>query len=286
MDNQEYQNSLGMSSIIQTFRSFTEYPNAPLFDTVIVNVETLVRNNISAQKSISTIMKDTFTDLRSIVEIVILYFSQNKNRLDNPYFLAYVPSYEALPDIFKRPLNATTTQITAVVQAIRKNNFKDNNLEETKMQDFTCYSLKAGDVKKYPYMDIVSTLNTINKNDMFTRSSTRRYLTITHNPIDFHLFSLVRNIRLLESYTGKIKSYDQLGMKVFKSPGVPFNKYTHALFGDNVYVQGLASKGKMKKAFVDMSVQKTWTAKSTLNILKDILSSNLIEGTKITRINF
>lgn len=287
MDNEEYQNSLGMNSIIQTFRSFTDYPNAPLFDTVMINIETLVRNNASAQKSISAIKDDAFLDLKSIAEIVTLYFSQNKNRLDNPYLLVYVPSYDALPELYRRKLTPTATQIKSVVESIRKNNFTNKNLEETKMQDFVCYSLKAGDVKKYPHTDIITSVsNDISKNRDFTRFSTRRYLTITHNPIDFHLFSLIRNIRLLESYTGKIKSYDQLGMKVFKSPGIPFNKYTHGLFGDNVYVKGLASKGKTKKAFIEMAVQKTWTAKGTSSILKDILSSNLIEGTQIARINF
>lgn len=286
MDNQEYQNSLGMNSIIQTFHSFTDYPNAPLFDTVIINIETLVRNNTSAQKNMTTVMNDTFSDLRSIIETITLYFTQYKNRLDKPYVLIYAPSYDALPELFRRPLNPTAVQIVNVVKNIRQRNFAEKDLEEEKVQDFVYYSLKAGHVKKYPHADIISTLNTINKSDTFTRSSMRRYLTITHNPIDFHLFSFVRNIRLLESYTGKIKSYDQLGIKVFKSPGVPFNKYTHALFGDNVYVKGLANKGKNKKLFIDMAIQKTWTAKPTLNILKDILSSNLIEGTQITRINF
>ena len=63
--------------------------------------------------------------------------------------------------------------------------------------------------------------------------------------------------RLFETYTGKLKDYKDLGHKVFKVPYVPFNKYTHVLFGDSIHIKPMVVRNT-KKAFLDLAFRDKW----------------------------
>jgi len=93
---------------------------------------------------------------------------------------------------------------------------------------------------------------------------------ITHCPIDLHLRRYLRNVFLLERYTGNVLQPHEFGKKISTSPDVPFNTYTHQLFGDKVHLEPRVT-GKLKAAILETAKEKKWPQRSESEIFSDIL---------------
>ena len=100
---------------------------------------------------------------------------------------------------------------------------------------------------------------------------------ITHCPIDLHLRRYLQNLFLLERFTGNVLQPHEFGKKISASPDVPFNIYTHQLFGDKVHIASRVS-GKLKTTLLDAAKEKNWLKRSEAEILTDILRLAKIEA--------
>ena len=152
-----------------------------------------------------------------------------------------------------------------------------------KLKDSTIYFVRAG-TNNLPHRDLGDLIRRWDKEIM--RPTQRRYLLISHIPLDFHLQNTLANkLYILESYTGKIKSSKDLGQKVFKEDNVPFNQYTHLLFGDKVQIKPMVAR-KAKQKILNIAKSKKWNSRPTSLILSDIRSTHDVPIDVLTAMKF
>ena len=82
-------------------------------------------------------------------------------------------------------------------------------------------------------------------------------LMVSHHPIDYHLATSTNKWRLICSFTGDIKSPDDLGKAVFGSYEIPFTKATHVALGDRVDMKQSIKRG-YKKQLVEFAQKEMW----------------------------
>lgn len=82
-------------------------------------------------------------------------------------------------------------------------------------------------------------------------------LMVSHHPIDYHLATSTNKWRLVCSFTGDIKSPDDLGKAVFGSYEIPFTKATHVALGDRVDMKQSIKRG-YKKQLVEFAQKEMW----------------------------
>lgn len=111
-------------------------------------------------------------------------------------------------------------------------------------------------------------------------------LIITHYPLDLLSRSHFAKLRLLESYTGAIKSKSQWNTKLTDGKllkNIPFNDFTVQVFGDGP-VQFMRFPKKVRDAIIELADQYNWTSITTmekvrqnLNWMKDRYSAELLK---------
>ena len=110
----------------------------------------------------------------------------------------------------------------------------------------------------WPHIELLKDLNETKINGQpITDLKYRKVLLISHIPLDFDLYTRFAEFTLLESYTGSLKSVKQFGKKVFNDENIPFNKYTHLLFGDKWYLKSLLSR-KEKQTILAHAEKEHW----------------------------
>lgn len=96
-------------------------------------------------------------------------------------------------------------------------------------------------------------------------------LLISHQPVHYHLLNNVMDLKIIKSYTGEIVSGStDIGKYVLKAE-LPFNKYTHLLFGDKETIKPLL-KGNQKQLALNVAKKNNWIVQPLSNIKRDILN--------------
>jgi hypothetical protein len=98
---------------------------------------------------------------------------------------------------------------------------------------------------------------------------------ITHFPTELLWRSQFARLLLLESHTGKLKTFNQWYTKlngIKEDTLMPFNSFTLQVFGDSVVLDSQSIK--VKKQLKELAVAKRWTGMTTQDkIHHDIMSS-------------
>ena len=277
-----YQNSLGSQSLIDVVNN---WPEKEYWDTTLINLCTMVRNNIQVKdKPDQDVVNTTIQDLNNL--LINIYYTLKRTDSDSPYVLLYFPDYSALPPIFRRNLSPMELRVDSLVTKL-KSTIQDKYHGDIDMVfDMPVYSMLQGNIRELPYRQIYRSVNDINKKLKSTKKIlTRRYLLISHLPLDFYLFSMFRSVRLLESFTGRIRDSKTLGNKTFKCDNVPFNIYTHALFGDQYRVKPIVTRSKKLK-FIDIASKTNWMIKSPTEIKNIVTSYDQPLGLLLNQVKF
>lgn len=82
-------------------------------------------------------------------------------------------------------------------------------------------------------------------------------LMVSHHPIDYHLAQYVNKWRLVSSFTGDIKSPEELGKAVFNTYDIPFIKATHIALGDRVDMKQSIKRGQ-RKQLIELAQKEMW----------------------------
>jgi hypothetical protein len=104
----------------------------------------------------------------------------------------------------------------------------------------------------FPWRHLFEEIKTI-KND-------HRVVMVSHHPVDYHIGHDVRSFRLVRSYTGEVIPYRGLSKSVFKTDLIPFNIYTHPVFGDKEDIKSRLSP--TKKEILDEAERDEWRYKT------------------------
>lgn len=285
LSKEEYPNSLGTQKLIDFITDWYSKRDKPIWDTTIINIATIVRNNIDKLKSNNDIVSQVYKDLRNL-NLAIYYYLDSITDVDYPYIILYIPDYSKLPELFRKKLSPTEERIMEICSLLENDiqNKKDGDV--VNILTMPLYVFKAGYSRELPYKQLYQKINNINSSTKeIKKVLTRRYMLISHIAIDYYLFNLIRDIRLLECYTGNIKQFKDLGMKLFKEECIPFNQYTHSLFGDNTRVKPLANK-KKRDELVKLAQRTKWNLKSQGEIKSSISMYDPLLGHLLTQINY
>lgn len=270
-NNVEYANSIGLSAIIESLQNWSMTRSAPKFDTTIVNMLTLIRNNINKEDSADSISDNVINDINALTYSIYAYTEQHKNELFTPYILYYLPDYSAIPLAHRRKENDTRMKLAQVTDYLRKKIGNRKELITLTTSPIQSYFMFAGNQYVYPHFHVVDEVRKLNANVDKDRVSSlqRKYILMSHCPLDFHMWSKIP-FKLFETYTGRLKEYRELGQKVFKVPFIPFNKYTHILFGDSIHIKPMAVRNA-KKSFTELATKDKWLALGEEGIKSSIL---------------
>ena len=259
-ETMEYVNSVGLEAIVNVLQEWSNSRNSPKWDTTIVNVLTLIRNNFTKDDSVDAISNRVVKDM-DMLAFSISAYHQNHNKLFTPYILYYLPDYSAIPKPHRREESETRYKINQICNRIKEKIQHTEDLFLLSANPIASYFAFVGNGYAYPHQHVVDRVKYINNKLDTQRVSSlqRKYVLLSHCPLDFHMWSKIP-FKLFETYTGKMKDYKELGPKVFKVPHVPFNKYTHILFGDSIHIKPVIQR-KIKKSLIDLAHKDRWYAK-------------------------
>lgn len=263
--SEEYPFSLGTNKILEALDRWNYS-----WDTTLINAATIVRNNLEKNSPDSRVLSKVYLDIRALLSGVEDALGHKRNVVD-PYIVVYFPDYSKLPKGVVRELSPQETQIDRIVKMLRHQIVNKVDGDIGYVRRMPVYSLLVGSKNMYPHKDLIDRINKINlKLPDVRKILTRRYMLISHIAMDFHLFKEYKNMYLLESYTARIRTREELGEKVFKSPQVPFNTYTHLLFGDSTRIQPSVT-AKKKREFLELADKDRWNYLDPEKIKRAIL---------------
>ena len=106
---------------------------------------------------------------------------------------------------------------------------------------------------------------------------------ISHCVMDLYLSTRFPKLHLLERYTGSVKTERDFGTKLIPSGAVPFNLYTHRLFGDKIHLKPMI-KGSMRDSVLKSAEKKNWTKLGQDAILAEITKLTEIPADQLVNV--
>lgn len=204
------------------------------YDTVFINVATLLRNILNASK-INPLMDRNKIDSKVVgllaitvdTEIRVIQAIAKENGWDSLVF--YAIQYKNLDDKFKLRNQGS-------LEAFNK--------------------LYARVLSGINYVHIISLVNSINPNGLYKKG-----IILTHQPFDLLSYKYFNKLDLIESHTGLLKSKKEWGSKYCKMNKadlslLPFNETLLGIFGDNHLIAPVDMI--RRREVVEIAVRKKW----------------------------
>ena len=279
-----YDCSMGMSKILESISRAALFKDdrRQTFDVFLLNGWTVARNCYDKRLTDLDVLRAIKKDLNQFVTYVQTYFQEQKDLIEKPYVIVYLPEYK-LKDIHLRPPTEERRKIMQLANKFFMKSCQNPPLEK-KIYGGMLYLAKIG-MTFLPSKELFQLIH-FKYDKGVSRIMQRRYLLVSHVSLDFHLQNYLANkLYILESYTGKIKNVSELGSKVFKDDHVPFNQYTHLLLGDSFLVKPLIYR-KEKKIILDLAKKNHWKSKPLALVLNDIRRTNVVPTDVLTAVKF
>lgn len=276
---------LGTGTIINALNGLTNKSSNNIFDVIVVNIATLIRNNLSKERTDKEVVELVKNDLHDLIRAVGSYHENMGGLVRNPTMINYLPDYSYLPAINARPNTGNRKRIADITEGF----IRDDDLRRrTRIRDHergtTIYEVYAGGRVMLPYKSIMREIADIFRlGNVDPRASLTSYLLISHAPLDYHMLLNYPRVTLLESFTGRFLKPKELGHKVFGTNFIPFNAVTHLLFGDSVHVDPFA-KRKNKQLLTDMAKTQSWYVRTKEEIAKLVGASGQVPAEILLRV--
>ncbi len=224
---------------------------------LLVNIATLLRNNLSA--------KDKFADSSTIVKTTQLHMVGIANEIaqicaarfkDTKHHILYYLTDPAkqVPKEWQKPWTAESAIALSAATAA----FCRSNKSYDQESGNTSLHVRLADKMRCPsYRGIEEALRGMARTNV-------PFHMISHFPMDYHVASVTGRAGVLyRSHTGLAAHMtpSELGKIVFKMDDIPFYRNTHVLFGDKVLVKGSIDK-KQKAAILDDAKKTHWAVRT------------------------
>lgn len=259
--------SVGTSPILSQLSEWSEKRDRPVWDTILINTLTMLRNNYDKNKNINTIIENTLADIDLLLIYIERYMEINKATVTEPKVIIYIPFYH-IPELYARkPSPIYLEQLKIHDKLIRF--FKEQTYQ---MNDITVHVCKVGSNRVLPHYQLYEYLTKIDKNLKYSR-----YAVITSIPLDLHISKWLLSFSLLESFTGKLKEKTEFNLKIFKTNLFPFIGCFHLLLGDKVHINKAISKKNLENIF-ELAKKRRWLHMSEDFITKDLISLKVVDN--------
>ena len=278
---------LGTGTLISAINSLPSKSSDNIFDVVMVNVSTLVRNNYTKEKSEKEVMDSTKADIHELITTVANYHEAMGGIIKTPTLIFYLPDYSYLPTFHTRPLKGNRKAILDITaKLVREDNLKQRKRIRDYERQTTVSEVFAGDRQHLPYYSLIEEITDLYKlGRVDPRTAMTNFLLISHNPLDYHFVFRFKRTTILESFTGKFIKPKQLGNKVFVTNFIPFNSVTHLLFGDSILVSPIALR-KNRQRLTDMAKSQSWYVRTKEEIAKFVGNSGQVDARILMQLKF
>lgn len=285
--------SPGLMPLLESIHRLSGDFKSPRWTTVCINLNTLLRNNLTKEISDKQCYEAASSDGDHIVDAILQYWKSFPASGARKDVIVFVPDYSALPVLYRRESSKTTVQIRNIPPKFIPKLYPNGKaVGEPVVQGLpdggTFTLMRAGDARHYPHRvlhDYIVELHSEGKKKLLSRSLDISIGMVSHHALDWHIGFLVKSFHLLESYTGTIRTFATLGEKLFKDKAIPFNRATHVLFGDSTEVRAMAQR-KNKQIITDVAHKKRWFATSESGIISDITNALAVPSPLITNVKF
>lgn len=271
--------SYGTSPILNTLKELSAKGRfRPQWNLFLINVDTLIRNNYQKSLGIAAIEAGVKRDVEQLVLYINAYVSADRSSVSSkPVVCLYLPHYEDIPATYRKPNLPGNYDLhiklrNRLVKVLPKRSWDSQHI-----QIDVVYIDAPG---PWPHNTVISDLSK-KYPDIYHRDTA----IITHAYLDYHIAKAIPEITLLESFTGKTKVYKEFIKKVILHDEVPFNKYTHLLFGDKLFLKSQLQRG-VKATVLRTAKSEKWILLSDINIAESIIrhkftTKNIILDPKI-----
>lgn len=285
--------SLGATAILDAFNKLAGSYKSPTWDIFLINIATIIRNNMTKEISDKQIMDGVFEDIDNIAIGVMDYLKQRPHPPENPGLIVYSPNYEALPILHSRELNASNKRIFDIQRHLEQKYMPELEVPSTiKLDQLNCVTIRVGSKKTgYPHRVLYKYIKEqvekgfLGKVKSILGFNELRVGMISHHALDLHMAEYIKQFTLVESYTGVTKTLSEFGEKVFKKPGIPFNTATHLLFGDSTHIRPIAMR-KTKQLILDLAMRSRWMTKNEPTIVSEVAATGWVPRQLLTTIKF
>lgn len=265
--NDELGMGYGIYTILKAITQQLAFSTGPSWSLYLINVETLIRD---LRIKSSTVEIEKFDAAITICQTIIRSISAVcKPSPVKPIICFYCSKYENIdPTYLKKVLPKGTQERHAVRDQVIEMLNADNILLQPDNVNvvFAVNSCQDG---QWPHKELLYDLDC-----KYPGLSFRVPLLVSHVPSDFHMYRSFNHFTILESYTGAFKHKRDLGVKVFGSNSIPFNKYTHLLLGDKWYLKQQVDDNT-KKLIEQKASSENWNILPDKLILKSLLDAQL-----------
>jgi hypothetical protein len=186
---------------------------------------------------------------------VIQYVSQifNNNPLaHNPSIIVYHADYsKCVPqELFRQPQPGK--RVITMCDLMIRNKMTHGSRKTSKIGRVTVVELPVNDAH-FPWKWLYNELRDVKNNHMA--------IMISNHSSDYHIGPYCRTFRILRSYTGEVVWYKNLCDHLFDTSSIPFNQYTHAIFGDKEDIKP-SIKGAAKNKLIETAEKEEWSLKT------------------------
>ncbi len=231
----------------------------------LINTLTIADNVFDKTLSDKAIT-EAFTHDVDLLNLYIEAYSYGFKDRKAPVIVLYSPEYTAVPKQYARDNSANNNGRVLDFHRRIMTHFPKTPSFLKKTQDSVKCFVPCGGTAVLPHMELFDWLRQYGK-DIGYGFNVDDVVLISHCLVDNHIGARLKNVKLLERYTGIFKTYETLSTKLEKSGVVPFNPYTHRLLGDDVLFASMV-QGKRKKELIELAATERWVVQSDQTILR------------------
>lgn len=277
-----YGGSVGINRILGYFHDNAYKLGREEWPLLLVNLFTVFRNVYHKDLSDLELESLVTLDCDLLTLYVEAYASARPHIRHTPGIVFYAPTYSLIPKELLRPLGpAAQVQHDAYLRFRRSLGDGETNISH-EGRSFR-WVVPVGS-EQLPHRQLLRWLAASGARFEYIPGQDPVML-ISHCPIDLHIASRLPTVRLMESYQGVIKHPTAFGSKLDVGDDVPFNPYTHRVFGDKVHLAPMV-KGADKKALLAKAHERQWQRLPTSEILTDITKTVDIPASELIRVKF
>ena len=280
--------SIGINRILGYLIDASTIDRKPQFNSVIISAFTFFRNVWASNKNATIeVLEAAFVrDVNLFLEYYSAYLSftlPNHDRESIADVIVYFPNYHKVPKEIVRDMTGQKLEMWNLYKSFL-NRYNAIDAQVRKIDHCRCFFIRAGD-GAYPHKEVISKFRTITVHPHSLYTSGDPIGLITHIPLDLHMSYRLRNINLIESYTGKVRLPIDFRLKLDKEGRVPFNSVTHVVFGDDELIKPMVSH-KLKKDLLEAAVKDRWLTRSEGDVLSRIALIMRIPKSNLSKYNF
>lgn len=233
--------------------------NNSKYDTVLVNIATLIRNRVEKELPTSQLLEMLDLEVKDLISDLVSVLQSKANGQCEPLVLLYLYDYSKM--IPKENQKETHAKTSEVISALTSRIFKLISSNNTIRNGVRVLIVVTNDqtIPSYKHLSRM----------IYNQRNAHHILMVSHYPLDYHMARKLPVFSLVNSHTGTLVPANKLGEKVFDNPFLPFNTYTHALLGDKPLIKNSLDRAS-KKSLIGIAEMDRWSVK-TADYIKDKL---------------